>query len=82
MTCRGPKRTGPLIETLEYLETMYNMKILMNCLSFIVLTNQVNSDNSSNFHEHILGEIRTLKEDNIRKDNEIASLKLQVGMSC
>merc|ERR1711935_1008807 len=45
------------------------------CFAFILLTTQVYSTSFEDFKNHVLGEIKTLKEDNVKKDQEIASLK-------
>ena len=45
------------------------------CFAFILLTTQVYSESFEDFKEHVLGEIKILKEDNAKKDQEIASLK-------
>ena len=45
------------------------------CFAFVLLTTQVSSESFEDFKEHVLGEIKALKEDNVKKDQEIASLK-------
>ena len=45
------------------------------CFAFILLTTQVYSESFEDFKEYVLGEIKILKEDNAKKDQEIASLK-------
>ena len=51
------------------------MKLFVKYITLIVLTNQVYSDDFEDFKAHVLDEIKTLKESNAKKDQEIASLK-------
>ena len=51
------------------------MKLFVKFITLIILTNQVYSDDFEDFKAHVLDEIKTLKESNAKKDQEIASLK-------
>ena len=51
------------------------MKLLAKIIAFLLLANQVSSDDFEDFKAHVLDEIKTLKEDNAKKDQEIAALK-------
>ena len=51
------------------------MKLFVNFIAFLLLTNQVYSDDFEDFKALVLDEIKTLKEDNAKKGQEIASLK-------
>ena len=57
------------------------MKQFSKFITFLLLTTQVYSDNFEDFKAQVLGEIKTLKEDNAKKDQEIASLTRKVGQN-
>merc|ERR1711971_947547 len=56
----------------ESFNIMIHFTKIIACL---LLTTQVYSESFEDFKEHVLGEIKALKEDNVKKDQEIASLK-------
>ena len=57
------------------------MKRFSKFITFLLLTTQVYSDNFEDFKAQVLGEIKTLKEDIAKKDQEIAILTRKVGQN-
>ena len=51
------------------------MKLFAKFFACVLLMDQVYCDDFDDFKVHVLGEIKTLKENNAKKDQEIASLK-------
>ena len=51
---------------------MIHFTKIITCL---LLITQVYSESFEDFKEHVLGEIKALKEENVKKDQEISSLK-------
>ena len=51
------------------------MKLFAKIFACVLLMDQVYSDDFDDFKVLVLGEIKTLKENNAKKDQEIASLK-------
>ena len=62
-------------------EPFYKMKRFFKFIAFLLLTTQVYSDNFEDFKAQVLGEIKTLKEDIAKKDQEIATLTRKVGQN-
>ena len=62
-------------------ESIYKMKRFSKFIAFLLLTTQVYSDNFEDFKAQVLGEIKTLKEDIAKKDQEIATLTRKVGQN-
>ena len=57
------------------------MKRFSKFITFLLLTTQVYSDNFEDFKAQVLDEIKTLKEDIAKKDQEIAILTRKVGQN-
>ena len=51
------------------------MKLFTKFIIGILLTTQAYAESFEDFKEYVLGEIKTLKEENVKQDQEIAALK-------
>ena len=51
------------------------MKLFVKFIIGILLTTQTHAESFEDFKEYVLGEIKTLKEENVKQDQEIAALK-------
>ena len=59
---------------------VFNQEQLLYCTSTaliigILLTTQAHAESFEDFKEYVLGEIKTLKEENVKQDQEITALK-------
>ena len=51
------------------------VKFIIGILLTLLLTTQTHADSFEDFKEYVLGEVKTLKEENLKQDQEIAALK-------